>query len=504
MIYFLILAILIKLGFFLYGIYCYKMGISVTFNSIFAEWANEWWHVEGLSDFNGDYMMFRDNWLNEEPLYSEAFNGRYLYPPLYYYLINLFSKWTIFSAPIVMFIFNIATGYLVFHLSKSLGASGKFSTTMMLLTLLSPFNLLYSDYIWQNTGVFTTFVVWSMLEISKERYETGMVLIGIAICIKQVAIFFLPVFLLGIVYKVNTISEYKSKSRNKFVEYIRSVNWSKLIYYTSIPIIIFIICSIPFIFTIPETYFRQLFGGFNMKVEDIIETFDNVVTVYNRDGFLGYFPNSSLIEGEEIYRANHRSALDLALAWIGFLFRIPTFITIGFSILFHFNFFMLLFVIIVNVNFWRIAKKKKYSTDKEYYWLMWFSASLSFFALLVFYDYGIYKYYFVSLTPFWAMFGLSGKLNHSIWKKNYKVSKLKDQFFGGGAIIHVVSQLILQIIMIYFNKWLAPVFLFLPLFLFSFVNHWKRSKSEKIWRFSEKFNLNPTIYVDLQSLCVEP
>ncbi len=492
MIYFLILSILIKLGFFLYGIYCYNNGISVITNSIFAEWANEWWHVEGLSDFKGDYIMFRNNWLNNEPLYSEAFNGRYLYPPLFYYLINIFSQWTIFSAPIVMFISNITTGYLVFHLSKSLGASGKFSNIMMLLTLLSPFNLLYSDYIWQNTGVFTTFVIWSMLEISKERYESGMVLIGIAISIKQVSIFFLPVLLLGIVYKLDSKPECEYKSKNQFVEYINSVNWSTLIYYVSIPVMIFIICSFPFIFTNPESYFMHLLRGFNIKTDDILIIFDHVIPVFNRDGFLGYFPNASLIEGGELYRANHRSSLDLALAWIGYLFKIPTFITIGFSILFHLNFFLLLFVIIVNINFWRIAKKKIYSTDKEYYWLMWFSASLSFFALLIFYDFGIYKYYFVTMTPFWAMFGLSGKLNHTIWKKNDKVTRLKDQFYGGGAIIHVVSQLILQIIMIYFNKWLAPVFLFLPLFLFSFINHWKRSKSEKIWRFSEKFNFIST------------
>ncbi|MHA1765192.1 MAG: glycosyltransferase 87 family protein [Promethearchaeota archaeon] len=447
--------------------------------------------------------MFRKNWLNNKQLYSEAFNDRYLYPPLFYYLINIFSKWTVFSAPIVMFIFNIATGYLVFHLSKSLGANGRSSIIMMALTLLSPFNLFYSDFIWQNTGVFTTFVVWSMLEISKERFESGMVLIGIAICVKQVALFFLPVLLLSIIYKVGYLPEYKYKTKSKFIEYFTSFKWSTLLYYASIPVIIFFICSIPFIFTIPKTYFMHLLGGFYMKIEDIIKVFDQITPIYNRDGFLGYFPNISLIEGKDVYAANYRASLDVALAWIGYLFNIPTYITIGFSILFHLNIFMFLAVIIINVNFWRIAKKKAYSTDKEYYWLMLYSASLTFFALLVFYDLGIYKYYFVSLTPFWAMFGISGRLRYKNWKKENKFTNLKDQFYGGGSIIHVASQLILQIIMIYFNKWLAPAFLYLPLFLFAFINHWKRCKSEKKWRYSEKFNLNPTTYVDLQSLCAE-
>ena len=504
MIFALIFAILIKLGFFLYGIYCYNHGISVTRDSVFAGWASSFWNPDLISDFQGDYILFRNNWLKSKPLYSDAFNGRYIYPPLYYYLINLFSQWTIFSAPIVILISNIATGYLIFHLSKSLGANGKFSTIMMLLTLLSPFNLFYSDFLWQNTGVFTTFAVWSMLEISKERYESGMVLIGIAICIKQVAVFFLPILLLGIVYKVDSKPEYKFKTKNKIKEYFKSISWSTLIYYASIPVIIFIICSIPYIFTIPGTYFSHLLGRSSKNVNFIIKYFGDVVPVYNDYGFLGYFPNTSFMGEGKIYVLNSRSALDLALIWIGHLFKIPTYVTIGFSILFHFNIFMIMGVIIININFWRIAKKKIYSTDKEYYWLIFFSASLSVFAMLALYDLGIYKYYFVSITPFWAMFGLSGKLNHSIWKKNNKVSKLKDQFYGGGAIFHVVTQLALQVIMIYFNKWLAPAFLFLPLFLFSFINLWKRSKSEKIWRFSEKFNLNPTTYVDLQSLCAEP
>ena len=92
MLWFFVICIALKLVFFAYGVYIYENNLPRTRGSIFNEWAALWWNLEGLCDFNGDYIMFRKNWLNGETLYSEAFNGRYLYPPLLYYIMHVFAR----------------------------------------------------------------------------------------------------------------------------------------------------------------------------------------------------------------------------------------------------------------------------------------------------------------------------------------------------------------------------------------------------------------------------
>ena len=487
MIWLFVIAIVIKLGFFFYGMYFYEEGFNRTITSIFAKVGPTWWNTEGLCDFNGDYIMFRNNWLNGEPLYSEAFNRRYLYPPLFYYIIHIFARWTIYSAPIVMLLCNIITGFLVFHLAKSFGASGKSAKVMMGLTLLSPLNLFYSDFIWQNTGVYTTFVVLSMLMISKEKYKWGMFWLGIAISIKHVAAFYLPIFLFGIIYKLYYKPKEKWMHKWTLFQYIKSIPWSELFYYAAIPSLVFIICSSPYIFTVPNEFFGALLGSYSTPNPEWLSLiFSHIEPVYEGEVLVGYFPDLTLGEGNDPYKPNFRAVLDVAFAWIGFKLGIPIAYTVIFVLFFHFQFFLMFSIAIIFLLYWRLVKNQRYQTDQEFYWMMWFVGSLCSFAAIMFVKIGIYKYYFVNLTPTWAIFGGLMPLNHQNWKKSTTFSfkniiknpkKLKYQFFGGGSVFHVIETVVLQIGFIYFNKWLAPALLYLPMFLFACVNFYLKTRS---------------------------
>jgi Glycosyltransferase family 87 len=463
MIFVFILCILVKLAFFFYGIYFHENGLSPTRDAFFVQYAEFWWDAEGLSDFAGDYYLFRANFLNGEPLYTDAFNGRYLYPPLFYYVINVFAWWTKYSAPIVMMICNIMMGYMIFHLAKNWGASGKAAKRMMLLSLLSPINLFYSDFIWQNAIVFTSFVVWAMLKISKEQYKWGMVIMGIAIGIKQVAVFFLPAMLFGIVYKLYLKDKKLWKHKYTLVEYIKSIPWNALIYYALIPIEVFLISSLPYIITIPDTYLYYLTGGYGGANPSWIELiFSNIVPVSAEGHFVGYFPDLSFGDPNNHYQVNYRAVLDVAFSWIGHVYGIPLSVTVTFAILFHYQVFLYASVALLFLIYWRLVKNQRYETDREYYWIMWQAASIMYFSCILWVEKGIYKYYLVSLTPFWAIYGNFTPLNHEGWKKS---SKLKNQLNGGGSLFHMVETIGLQLLMIYSNKWLMPLFLLLPLYL---------------------------------------
>lgn len=477
MLWFFVICVALKLVFFAYGVYIYENSLSRTINSFFNQWGDIWWNLEGLCDFNGDYIMFRENWLNGETLYGEAFNGRYLYPPLFYYIIHIFARWTIYSAPIVMFLCNITTGFFVFHLAKNFGANGRAAKSMMVLTLLSPFNLYYADFIWQNTGVFTTFVVISMWHLSRENYRQGMFWLGIAICIKQVAAFFLPVFLFGIIYKLYYKPKEKYMHRWSFVEYIKSIPWTMMFYYGAIPVFVFLLSSMPYILIIPEKYLGTILGFGSTNETWLTEIFSNIVSVDFVGTFVGWFPDLTLGDYPS-YQPNYRTAMDVAFAWIGHNLGISTRITVIFSILFHNQIILFGVLGVIMISYWRLVKNRRYLSDQEFYWLMWYAGSLSCFGAILFYDVGIYKYYLVTLAPMWGMYNVLSPLNHDYWKKGWDVSlkeiwmhpsRIKYWFYGGGTVFHVLSQFGLQLLMLYFNKWLVPVYLYLPLFLLGLI-----------------------------------
>ncbi|MCF2141488.1 MAG: glycosyltransferase 87 family protein [Candidatus Lokiarchaeota archaeon] len=479
----LLCALLIKLIFFIYSLYCYQNGILVASQNVFNQFAAHWWDLEGLSDFAGDYIPWHTNWMNGEKLYTAAFKGRYLYPPLYYYLIHIFAYWTVFSAPIVIFLCNILTGYFVFRLALNFGATPKAAKIMMVLCLLSPFNLFYSDFVWQNTGVVTTFLVVSMFNISQENYKWGMFWLGVAMSIKQVAFFFYPFLVIGVAYSPSFWKSHlqrKGKLRRKeskipLFDYIRNLPLSSIIFYGLIPIEIFLIASYPYIFDDPGKYISILFNNHRTSnYEWVYNIFSQIVPVNSNSTFIGYFPDLTINPKNRPYQVNYRTSLAIAFAWIGYVLGIPPNITATFAVIFHMQLFLYVITIILGAFYWWFLNRTKFSSDQEYYWFMWNIGGLALFTVILFAEIGIYKYYLVSLTPFWAMYGGISPLNHERWKKAQKYSikeiihvpsRIQNQLFGGGSYFHIIEQSILQIAMILFNKWLAVIYFYLPLYL---------------------------------------
>ena len=472
------LCILVKIAFFLYGVYMYNQyllnGTSVTIDNVFIQWLNvSWWNAEGLSDFAGDYILFRNNFLNGAILYSAAFNGRYLYPPVYYYLISVLAYWTIYAGPITMLATNIMTGYLLFHLVKKMGASNKAAIVMMVLQLLCPINLYYNDFIWQNAGVFTMFVIWSMLMITREKYSWAMVILGIAASVKQVAFFFLPVFLFGIIYKKYFQPKKEKLSKYTIIQYLKSIPLDALVFYGLLPVLTFLVLSLPYIYSNPIQYLDVVMGNLGFSVSGIVQQFSTIIPITVNGTVIGYFPNLSAVNPGNNYQFNYRAPLDVAVAWILYIFGVNSEVGVIFALIFQLNLLLYGSTILIFILYWQIVKNQRGGSDQEFYWLLWFAGCLSFFGCLLFVNVGIYKYYFISMTPFWAIYGNFGSLQYQSWRH---IKGWRNQFFGGGSALHIAEVWGIQLILIVSDKWLAPLFLYLPLFIINLVHLIERSR----------------------------
>ena len=241
----------------------------------------------------------------------------------------------------------------------------------------------------------------------------------------------------------------------------------------------------PYIVVIPEDYLGYLLGFGSTNETWLTQIFSNIVSVDIRGTFLGWFPDLTLGDNPS-YQPNYRTAMDVAFAWVGHNLGISTRITVIFSILFHNQLILLGILGIILLFYWRMVKNRRFLSDQEFYWFMWFTGSLSCFGAILFFQIGIYKYYLVTMAPMWGMYNILSPLNHDYWKKGWDVSlkeiwahpsRIKYWFYGGGTVFHVISQMGLQILMIYSNKWLAPIYFYLPLFLIGLVQLIIRSGS---------------------------
>ncbi len=479
----LLFCFLIKLAFFAYGVYSIQAGFSIKQDNIFIAFTSKYWHLEALNDFDNDYLLWRDLWLQQEPLYSDAFLGRYRYPPLYFFLIHIFAPWTVYSAPLVMLLCSLFTGYFLYCLVRSFGASVLTGKLMLLLTLLSPLSLFYSDYIWQNAGVVTAFLVFVVFQIAQGHHLSGVFWLGIAMGIKQVAFFAYPFCIIAIAYaplhqnpKQGQIKLHRSHRTVRMVRMVRMVRTilqnfplKRVLLYGSIPLGVFLLVSWPYLHTDPQGYIDILFNYH--KVTDyayIQEIYSQIVPVKTGAGdLLGYFPDLTINPGNRPYRYNYRSSIAVACAWIGNVFHLPESLTIGIALLFSANLFLYAFTALVGIRYWVRLATTRSRSGRAYYWQLWNFVNLAIFGMILFSRVGIYKYYFLSLVPAWASFGIFGAFatgNHNHWQTAAN-SPFWTPLNRGGALFHLLEQFIFQMLLLYSHRWLLPVCLYLPLYL---------------------------------------
>lgn len=485
---YMIPCLLVKLIFFSYTIYCYNQGLSIKQDTIFTRFTIQWWHFELLNDYNNDYLLWRELYLSGEFLYSDVFKGRYKYPPVFFIIINLLSPWTKYSAPIIILCCNMLTGYFLYRLLRNLSINVRNARISLVLCLLSPINLIYSDFIWQNAVVVISFLTITMFQITEHKYTSGMLWLGFAMCIKQIAFFCYPVCILAVSYSPATyfhnthLYNFNDKNRDSKPK-IRKIQsafinfpYRKILYYGIIPIILFFFVSIPFLIIDAEGYINQLFGLYKVTNFDYFTAYyDKIVPVKYQGNIIGYLPDLTIKPGKKSYQYNYRGSLALAFAWIGYFLQIPTKYTIFFAIWFVKHYFLFFFFFIIIIFYWWQLNLKKIRTLNQYYWNLWKFMGLSILCALIFSRVGIYKYYFVSLIPFFASYGFFAKFNTSpmsSWLSHHDLS-IFNSYRAGGILFLIFEQVSIQIIFIFINKWLLALIFGFPLFIFQLVISFK-------------------------------
>lgn len=460
-----LVCVVIKLVFFGYRLYILSMDLSQARDTIFNHFLHHWWHLEGLSDFQTDYLLFRENWRNGEILYSSAFNGQFDFPPLYYYLLFIFTWWTPYSAPIMLLIFHIATGLVLYSLFREWHFSIKAAKISVLLFLLSPINLYYSDFIWQYPSMVLFFLSLAMLKFVQQHYFVSMLALGAAMSVHQIIFWIYPFFVIVLI--------------------VIPISRKQTFLLMGIPLLEFLFFSFPYLILVPGSFIDSLFSNVpSLNLGEIQEVYSHIDVAVSNGEFVGYFPDFSLI-GKSSFRVNYRSSIMVAVLWLGYVFGVSLQVLGIIGIIFELEIFLGLFYCVFLGMFWfYIIYEQKHSGDnfaltwKKITYGLWNTIYLVLFAYLLFNNGGIYKFHMIWLTPFWASIRLFSSMNITQNKNQ------KKQSFSLKNVRHVFEIILIQLIILYSHKWLAPLLLYFPIFCISAGNYLQAYFS------LEKFNLN--------------
>jgi hypothetical protein len=159
-----------------------------------------------------DYVIFYLRWV--PALWSGAWpytldmTSRmisYSYPPLWIYTIGLLGSTPPWLPGLVLLTFNIATGAVVYGISRELTHDEKRSVFAMMLFLLNPFTLVYGSYLWLNPTPYVFFVALSFYLALRGRKTESVIGMAVAVLYKQFAIVFFPVLVIVLVKQDNNV-----------------------------------------------------------------------------------------------------------------------------------------------------------------------------------------------------------------------------------------------------------------------------------------------------------
>ena len=188
--------------------------------------------------------------------YSVEFSS-YVYPPLFIYNIAIFGSNPAWLSGIVLFSFNMATGYLVYLLSWQLTGNEKRSTVAMLFYLLNPITLVYGSFLWLNpaTHVFLMTLAF-YFALTKQRILSVIVL-ALATLYKQFTIVFFPLLIIALL-KGEHLSTHKKLLKD-------------LTKYTLVFCAVILCVSLPFLVIDPGSYIqRVLLSGGQRSIEYLL------------------------------------------------------------------------------------------------------------------------------------------------------------------------------------------------------------------------------------------
>ena len=208
--------------------------------------------IHQFLELYNDYNLFYVPWVHQ--IWSGIFPystefGSYIYPPLFIYSIAIYGSNPTWLAGIVLFYFNIATGYLVYLISRHLTGNEKRSTVAMLIYLLNPITLIYGSFLWLNPAPYVFFVTLAFyFALTKQRLFSVLVLAMATLC-KQVTLIFFPLLIIAL------LKGEQPSTRQKLLQ-----NFTK---YTLVFLAVLLSVSLPFLLIDPASYIQRviLSGG---------------------------------------------------------------------------------------------------------------------------------------------------------------------------------------------------------------------------------------------------
>ena len=74
---------------------------------------------------------------------------------------------------------------------------------------------------------------------------------------------------------------------------------------------------------------------------------------------IGYFPNLSAVNPGNNYQFNYRAPLDVAVAWILYIFGVISEVGVIFALIFQLNLLLYGSTILILILYWRIVKNQR-------------------------------------------------------------------------------------------------------------------------------------------------
>jgi Gpi18-like mannosyltransferase len=319
-------------------------------------------HIEFYNDYQYFYLSWVPNMVEGTWPYSESMYY-YIYPPVWIYSVSILGNTPSWLPGLILFLYNVLTGILVYKITQNLTGNEKHSIYAMLVYLLNPFTLLYGSFMWLNPTPFVFFMTLAFYFAQKEQEHHSVAALALATLCKQYAVVHFPILAILLI---------RRRLDQSTIEKLKCFMKHTLVYTLVIGLV-----SIPFLIVNPMDYVNRMIL-WNTGNYDRLTYFipDSWMTVYANTFFL----------------------------WLGF----PTWFTDVIAILLINYVFIIISGIVVygTYTFMKVGSETEDASGNRFGELFIHALIWSFIAIMcvqLFYPRGAYKFYLLALAPFFAI-----------------------------------------------------------------------------------------------------
>lgn len=375
------------------------------------------WFIEPFNDYQFFYLRWIPSlWEGEWPYTLDSSNpmAGYIYPPLWLYTVGLLGSIPSWLPGLILFVFNMATGVVVYHISRELTNDEKKSVIAMMLYLLNPLAFFYGSFLWLNPSPYVFFLTVSFWLALKNKAELSVVALAIATLYKQFGVIFLPLLILVLIKKIEHVD---------FRKYI--------IYFIKYGIIFALVigfASLPFLLV-------------------------DYIAYVNRVLFWSYSPEYLT---ELILQPSWPMNFNMFFVWLG----MPYVITLGIGYLIAYYILLGVPVVLIYIVYARFKPNEKEvpleqkERIKGIFTEVFFWSIIIVLLLQLFYPRGTYKFYLTALAPF-----ISLLFDYNNLKLSQKESFVFQRYHMFPLVISWVVFLCFRLV--YFWILLALIFFYL-------------------------------------------